>query len=146
MNFPKLRLSFNEKGIPLRYIEDKTGKPISDFKKALWVKRQKTDKKFSDINLRLKAKNSLFNHTIVHNESVCPTIASAGGSRPTLYELPNFLSDKAIIQVGSFPLDYNFKKLNVQYLIGMSVPPVMTAQIANEIYKQWFKGINAHSS
>ena len=30
-----------------------------------------------------------------------------------------------------------FKKLKERYLIGMSVPPVMTAQIATEIYNQW---------
>jgi DNA (cytosine-5)-methyltransferase 1 len=36
-------------------------------------------------------------------------------------------------------MDYNFKKIDPQYLIGMSVPPVMTAQIATEIYNQWFK-------
>lgn len=39
--------------------------------------------------------------------------------------------------VGSYPLDYNFKSIRPQYLIGMSVPPVMTAQIANQIHKQW---------
>jgi DNA (cytosine-5)-methyltransferase 1 len=40
---------------------------------------------------------------------------------------------------GTYPLDYNFKKIEPKYLIGMSVPPVMTAQIATEIYNQWFK-------
>lgn len=28
---------------------------------------------------------------------------------------------------------------NPKYLIGMSVPPVMTAQVAHQIYLQWFK-------
>jgi DNA (cytosine-5)-methyltransferase 1 len=41
--------------------------------------------------------------------------------------------------IGSYPLDYNFKNIDANYLIGMSVPPVMTAQIATEIYNQWFK-------
>ena len=40
------------------------------------------------------------------------------------------------------PLDYNFKNIEPKYLIGMSVPPVMTAQIAHQIYLQWFKTIN----
>ena len=39
--------------------------------------------------------------------------------------------------IGSFPLDYEFITNDVKYIIGMSVPPVMTAQIANQIYKQW---------
>ena len=38
-----------------------------------------------------------------------------------------------------YPQDYNFKTIQPQYLIGMSVPPVMMAQIANQIYLQWFK-------
>ena len=33
--------------------------------------------------------------------------------------------------------DDNFNGLDNQYLIGMSVPPVMTANIATEIYNQW---------
>jgi DNA (cytosine-5)-methyltransferase 1 len=40
---------------------------------------------------------------------------------------------------GTYPLDYNFKDIKPNYLIGMSVPPVMTAQIAHQIYLQWFK-------
>ena len=39
--------------------------------------------------------------------------------------------------IGSFPKDYNFNGNRIQYIIGMSVPPVMTANISTEIYKQW---------
>lgn len=45
---------------------------------------------------------------------------------------------------GSFPIDYNFKsesKNAAKYLIGMSVPPVMTAQVASNVYDQWLKYI-----
>jgi len=38
---------------------------------------------------------------------------------------------------GSYPLDYNFMENETGYLVGMSVPPVMTAQIASNIYDQW---------
>ena len=41
--------------------------------------------------------------------------------------------------IGTFPMDYDFKTLRPQYLIGMSVPPIMTAQIAHQIWLQWFK-------
>ena len=30
---------------------------------------------------------------------------------------------------------------NVQYVCGMSVPPVMMANIASEVNKQWFEGL-----
>ena len=51
----------------------------------------------------------------------------------------NMLIDKKTVSlIGSYPLDYNHLEFNnPQYLIGMSVPPVMTAQIATEIYNQW---------
>ena len=36
-------------------------------------------------------------------------------------------------------MDYDFTEFNNNpvYLIGMSVPPVMTAQIATEVFTQW---------
>jgi DNA (cytosine-5)-methyltransferase 1 len=42
---------------------------------------------------------------------------------------------------GTYPTDYEFKGNKPQYLIGMSVPPVMTAQIATQIYQQWLSKI-----
>lgn len=40
---------------------------------------------------------------------------------------------------GSFPLDYDFMDIEPKYLIGMSVPPVMMANVAYEIYNQLLK-------
>jgi len=42
--------------------------------------------------------------------------------------------------IGTFPLDYNFLNNSPRYLIGMSVPPVMMAQVANEVYNQIING------
>ena len=38
-------------------------------------------------------------------------------------------------------MDYNFLSNSPAYLVGMSVPPVMTANIATEIYSQWLSKI-----
>lgn len=54
-----------------------------------------------------------------------------------------YAHDDEIKLIGSYPLDYNFLSIAPQYLIGMSVPPVMTAQISNQIYQQWLKPIKA---
>ena len=51
------------------------------------------------------------------------------------------LSFDEVKMCGCYPLDYNFKNINSNYLIGMSVPPVMTAQIANQIKLQWLDKI-----
>jgi len=56
-----------------------------------------------------------------------------------LYNECRFLNTKELISGGSFPTDYNFKKVSPCYIIGMSVPPVMMAQIANRIKKEWLK-------
>ena len=47
------------------------------------------------------------------------------------------IDDRSKMLIGSYPTDYNFLDNNVQYLVGMSVPPLMTANIATEIYNQW---------
>ena len=44
---------------------------------------------------------------------------------------------------GSYAMDYDFKTNNPKYLVGMSVPPVMTAQIAKQVYEQWLSKIYA---
>lgn len=48
------------------------------------------------------------------------------------------IDNDTISLIGSYPLDYDHLEFNnPQYLIGMSVPPVMVANIATEIYNQW---------
>ena len=48
-------------------------------------------------------------------------------------------SEEELINVQSFPQDYNFMGNSVQYVCGMSVPPNMMANIATEIWEQWLK-------
>lgn len=46
------------------------------------------------------------------------------------------VDDESISLIGSFPLDYNYCGQHSQYVIGMSVPPIMMAQVAYRVYKQ----------
>ena len=46
-------------------------------------------------------------------------------------------SEKDCISVQTFPQDYDFKGQDVKYICGMSVPPVMMAQVARQIERQW---------
>ena len=77
-----------------------------------------------------------FTYVCLNNQTPLTIIASQ--QKPIHSNLKNYISNKAICQIGSYPLDYNFKNIDPKYLIGMSVPPVMTAQIAHQIYLQWF--------
>jgi len=64
-----------------------------------------------------------------------PTIRANG--LPYDYEIERTLFDEETKMAGTYPLDYEFKSNKVVYLVGMSVPPVMMANIATEIYSQW---------
>ena len=90
-----------------------------------------------DIKQRTEGKISLFNHVIIKNNNVLPTI-SAGGPLFRRADHPYHIHEKELITASSFPQDFNFGNEKVQYVTGMSVPPVMIAQIAMKIKNQWF--------
>lgn len=55
------------------------------------------------------------------------------------WETMRNLSKYELCVLGSYPLDYDFLDNEPGYLIGMSVPPIMTGRIAIEVAKQVFK-------
>lgn len=83
----------------------------------------------------MRNKNVGFTSPIVWDEDVCPTIASAG----SIFRGADGMafSDSDIILSQSFPQDFDFCGKKPKFYCGMSVPPLMTCGIANEIYKQW---------
>jgi DNA (cytosine-5)-methyltransferase 1 len=135
---PKIELLFNEKEIVYSEIETKErGKEVT-LKKIKDV--------FNEINpgeqcgnffRRTIGKETYFNYNKAHPKQVIPTITANTDSGTFHYSEPFYLSDNELKLAGSYPLDYDFLKLKPKYLIGMSVPPVMTAQIAKQIYEQW---------
>jgi DNA (cytosine-5)-methyltransferase 1 len=139
LNFPKLELKFNEDAIPFGLIKTKDNQyPLSEKMKRYWDHRKETDIDLANVAGRLDNRpNSFFSHKFLKDNEVSNTITSS--DLCTLYSLPRYRNDKEVQMCGTFPLDYNFKKIDPKYLIGMSVPPVMTAQIATEIYNQWLK-------
>ena len=110
---PKLELNFKEPKIPIKHFAKGVAKKET---------QNYSESRFGDVMLDLNKPSN--------------TIAT-DINRYWLDE--NTLIDKDTVSlIGSYPLDYNHLDFNnPQYLIGMSVPPVMTAQIANQIYKQW---------
>lgn len=137
-NFKQLKLNFNEKPIIFKYVEEKCknilGKKITDAYYKWWINTPK-GKSLSFAH----PKGSFFNTIKISDFEVINTITSTDGAKLIHYKEPNELSNEAIQICGTYPLDYNFGKLIPKYLIGMSVPPVMTAQIAHQIWLQWFK-------
>jgi DNA (cytosine-5)-methyltransferase 1 len=133
LNLPKLNLEFSEEAILFGEFVELNSKRdnLSKSYAEKWHNTKQGE------NPKAKSGNTFgFMYKTSPNEVVA-TITSGGTN--CFYLEPKELTNNEYSQIGTYPLDYNFKKIDLKYLIGMSVPPVMTAQIATEIYNQWFK-------
>ena len=79
----------------------------------------------------------MFNDIIVSDDRVAPT-NTACAVITRFYDGMKY-SDHDYIATQTFPEDYDFMDQSAIYVCGMSVPPVMMAQISGEIYEQWLK-------
>jgi len=136
---PKLQLDFNDKGIHFKEIfTNKVDRKLSKKQTILWENRKYGDIDFSKSSERIgENPNAHFNYKYLYMDKVSNTITA--GDNCVLYDYPRFRNFEELCKCGSYPLDYDFKKNKPEYLIGMSVPPIMTARIADEIYNQWIK-------
>lgn len=136
----KLSMSFKES--PIKYGELKSipGRKLGEGTKYLdrWKKRRPSDSCFADITRRHEGINSGFTDRFVKDDEVAPTV-TAKADCLTRFDVPNHLGKEDVTMIGSFPLDYDFSGLQSNYLIGMSVPPVMMAQVAHQVYNQLIK-------
>jgi len=138
----KLRLSFKEKPIAFREIREAGSdgyRQMSDFDKWMWSERLPSDASFGDVGERVRGKRSSFSAVFIDDHRVCNTIVSATGSKLICGAEPRYLSVDEMRMCSTFPIDFRFLTMRPQYVMGMSVPPVMMAQIATEIRKQWFE-------
>lgn len=134
---PKLKLDFNEEPITYSMIED------DDCTHGVVPCDENVfDKVPPGENFSYVKPNWRFNSIKLHPNKVPNTIcASSSGCIFYHYKIHKSLSDREKKLIGSFPLDYKFGTKDPQWYIGMSVPPVMTAQIAHQIYLQWLSKI-----
>tara|TARA_R110000824_G_scaffold267683_2_gene456501 strand:- start:1542 stop:2600 length:1059 start_codon:yes stop_codon:yes gene_type:complete len=133
---PKLDLQFNEAKIPFIEIQERNVNRISLPKSYLkhWNNTDHTGR------AKAESGNTFgFFYKALPN-LVCSTIVS--GSTYSIESFSESLVDSEFSKIGSYPLDYNYLNNEAKYLIGMSVPPVMTANIAANIYEQWLNKIN----
>ena len=142
LDYPKLKLEFDERGIPFGELDE----GILNAQCFVVRPSQKPYMKICPEGKSISVvhpKGNGFNTMKQGKNMVSPTIvADSGGGIMIHYNGERYCSNDEYKQIGTYPLDYNFKTVEPKYLIGMSVPPVMTAQIANQIYLQWFKTEN----
>lgn len=135
---PKLKLEFNEKPILFKDVfHDYEDRPLTEHMKKIWDLRIDGDGDFEHINKREFNKPNLnFNTKFIYmNSSNINTITAS--DQCVLFDYPRYRNFDELCECGTYPKDYNFVKNKPEYLIGMSVPPIMTARIADEIYNQW---------
>lgn len=138
---PKIDLYFNDREIFYSEIEqEEKGKGVLKKIKDVFYEIN-AGEQCGNFFRRTIGKETYFNHNKVHPKQVLPTITASADSGTFHYSKPFYLSDKELILAGSFPSDYNFLKIKPKCLIGMSVPPLMTCKIAEQIYKQWLQKI-----
>lgn len=139
LKLPKVYFNFNERLIKYREFKDKNfkllGKSTQTYK--YWCLREPEDSSLKDAILRETGKCKRFNEKYVKDNKVCGTIISKGDF--LRFDVPGTISDKDIITIQTFPQDYDFCGQSVQYVCGMSVPPIMMKKIAEQICLQIFK-------
>ena len=141
---PKLDLKFNEKSIKYKELKTKDGTELkmSDLVKQYWELRKTSHKRMPDVLKDLGMKEQRFGDNYVLDDNTPMTLTSAGSYYRE--DEPTTISITDLKKIGSFPLDYDFinnSSNNTKYIIGMSVPPIMTAQISSRIYEQWLSKI-----
>jgi len=128
---PELKMEFNEKEIPFSEISNNEYRHSNGTLEKLWPITKEGSK---------PPGTSFFSYKKAHPKKALPTITGGGKQVSVSIMHPfqvGYINDSEIILGGSFPLDYVFYPSTVAYLVTMSVPPIMTAQIASNIYDQW---------
>lgn len=142
MGFKKLILNFNEKPVTFGECKSPHGKRLKEGSLRLDILRNTTGMKTNISLARKDGRKGGFNAPIVYDEIVCPTLISGGCIYR--FDRKEYFSDQDIINVSSFPQDYDFCGNPAKYVCGMSVPPNMMANIANRIWQQWLMNGNPH--
>lgn len=126
----KLKLNFSEKPIKYGEFKDSNFKPLNKNTQLykFWSQRNKKDRALCDPIMRVGGKSKRFTCKFIHDEKVVNTITS--NSEYLRFDMLGTLSNKDFITIQTFPQDYDFCGQNVQYVCGMSVPPIMMKKIA----------------
>jgi DNA (cytosine-5)-methyltransferase 1 len=136
----RLDLGFDEKLIPFGKVKslegEKIDRPMPSGMLKYYKLKQDCDYDMAETKIRIGEARSFFSQIYSNDDRVCNTIG-AGHSDGLCVPPGRWLNDAELFKCGTYPSDYSFREINTKYLIGMSVPPVMTAQIASRIWEQW---------
>ena len=133
---PHIDMNFNEPGIYYGEFADYKGKPFGKKMKELFELRKVGDIDMSRAYYSVTGKRGFFNQQYLYEDKVSYTLTAHVDSTIP-FAKPIYLSQSEVCNISTFPQDYDFCGLSPHYICGMSVPPVMMAQVATQVYEQW---------
>lgn len=138
LKLPELVLDFNEPVITFGEIREQTAEGfITKYSLAMWKKRKMGDTGLSNATARTRnGKESCFSKVYAYDHLPCPTLVTC---ETICFSVPRNVLDIERLRAATFPEDYDYTGCDNEFLTGMCVPPVMTAQIAHQIAVQLFK-------
>ena len=142
LKLPKLKLTFNEPPILFGEVRDAHGKSFAKGEgkqSSLLKKRKSTDRFLSDICKRVGIKEIGFTKPITWDNKIASTLLASGEDFRGYDGL--YYTEIDIRNISTFPQDYKFTGKSAKFICGMSVPPVMMANVAAQIAEQCF-GVN----
>jgi DNA (cytosine-5)-methyltransferase 1 len=131
---PELKLEFNEPKIPFTNFSKDYENEVNDLMTPCLLNEYDNIKEGG-------SSKKYFQYSRLDRNKVASTLTTSQSKSAACQVHPylkRFFNNKELCCIGTYPLDYNFNSIKKPiYLIGMSVPPIMTAQIAKQIYEQW---------
>jgi len=142
---PEIKMEFNEPWVKFGdFYKDgsENDRPISENTEMmrLWRLRDENDRALNQASIREDGVDKFFNSRYLAKKKTPPTLI-ANNDCAILMDEPRRPNKEEVCFIGSFPQDYNFLKQKYSYVVGMSVPPLMTAKISEQIFNQWLSRI-----
>ena len=134
LDIERLDMSFNYKPITFGEITNGESDPRKGKMHDIAAQSIKGETLLSDTLARLGKKRSLFLHRVFDEDDVVPTIMA--GHRDIWLRNGNGISKGDMVSAQTFPQDYDFcpnSYSNIEYICGMSVPPVMIKRIVTRL-------------
>ncbi len=135
---PRLDLLFKEPEIVFKEIyKNYTDRPVIGQALVILKEARQGEPNLMEACRRLTGKQNFFGYKLIYMDKTPLTVLSSDNN--IVFKDSRYRNFDELCSCGSYPIDYEFSGNKSEYLIGMSVPPVMTAQIATRIYEQWLK-------
>ena len=137
---PQIDMDFDEEPIKFGEFAGHDGRVMTEGSKmrGVWEKHKKGDRLFSDTTIREYGKKRYFNLLYCYLDECLPTLVPMGHDSLYYEDKPMHLSVNDYVLASTFPTDYQTDNpRDLGFALGMSVPPVMMAQVASRVYDQW---------